>query len=189
MRRRADRARNSNAEEVGIGRRRGSNGRVGTVGGVTRSAPRIVTFVVGTYVVRGDRVLLMFHDALRRWVPPGGRIDMARGELPHEAAVRKAAEETGLAVDLLALNTDVTVEDHLASPVPQPLLVQVIDRTSEDYFDFAYVATTTDETVKVNYDRARAFHWFTVEDLARYPLAPHVAVHAGRAVALAGAAA
>lgn len=150
---------------------------------------RILTFVVGTYVVRDGRVLLMFHDALRRWVPPGGRIDVARGELPHEAAIRKTAEETGLAIEFVPHNTDVAVEDGLASAVPQPLLVQVIDRPDEDYFDFAYVGTTTDEKVDINYDRARAFHWFTVDDLARYPLAEHVAVHAERAVALATAAA
>ena len=148
---------------------------------------RILTFVVGTYIVRGDRVLLMFHDALRRWVPPGGPIDVARGELPHEAAIRKTAEETGLSLTLLPLNTDVAVQDALATAIPQPMLVQLIDRTTEDYFDFAFVGTATDGAVRINYDRARAFHWFTVDELARYPLAHHVAVHAGRAVALASA--
>lgn len=147
----------------------------------------MLTFVVGTYVVRHGRVLLMYHEALRRWVPPGGRIDVARGELPHEAAIRKVAEETGLQIDLVPLNTEVAVQDDLASAIPQPLLVQVIDRVSEDYFDFAYVGTTTDDDVDLNYDRARGYHWFTTEDLDRYPIVEHVAVHAARAIALATA--
>jgi 8-oxo-dGTP pyrophosphatase MutT (NUDIX family) len=147
---------------------------------------RVLTYVVGSYIVRDSRVLLMFHDALRRWVPPGGRIDVGRGELPHEAALRKTAEETGLELTLLPLNTDITVEDGLASVIPQPLLLQLIDRTTEYYLDFAYVGITTGDAVSINYNRARAYHWFTVDDLARYPIVRHVAVHAERALALAG---
>jgi ADP-ribose pyrophosphatase YjhB (NUDIX family) len=126
----------------------------------------------------------MYHASLARWVPPGGRIDVARGELPHEAAVRKTAQETGLQITLLALNTDVTVDDEFATSIPQPLLTQAIDRGTETYLDFAFVGAAATIDVSLNYERARAFHWFASEDLARFPVARHVAVHARRAIDL-----
>jgi ADP-ribose pyrophosphatase YjhB (NUDIX family) len=146
---------------------------------------RVLTFVVGTYVVRKSRVLLMYHESLARWVPPGGRLDVVRGELPHEAAVRKTAEETGLTLSLHDLDDGLEVADGLAMPVPQPLLVQVINRENETYFDFAFVGTTGDQPVRLNYKRARAFHWFTASDLKRFPVVEHVAVHALRSIEIA----
>ena len=59
---------------------------------------RDATYVVGGYVVRGGRVLLLWHGGLSRWVPTGGRIELASGEYPHEALIREVREETGLAV-------------------------------------------------------------------------------------------
>ena len=59
---------------------------------------RDATYVVGGYVVRGGRVLLLWHGGLSRWVPTGGRIELASGEYPHEALIREVREETGLEV-------------------------------------------------------------------------------------------
>ena len=59
---------------------------------------RDATYVVGGYVVRSGRVLLLWHGGLSRWVPTGGRIELASGEYPHEALIREVRDETGLAV-------------------------------------------------------------------------------------------
>ena len=64
-------------------------------------APTITSrdFTVATFVVAGDRVLLLFHRKLQMWLPPGGHIEP--NELPDEAAVREVLEEAGIAVRLL----------------------------------------------------------------------------------------
>ena len=56
-------------------------------------------FTATTFVVEGDSTLLLWHNKVEAWLPPGGHIDP--GELPEEAAVREVAEETGLRVELL----------------------------------------------------------------------------------------
>lgn len=43
---------------------------------------------------RGDRLLLIQHARLGKWLPPGGEIEP--GETPLEAAARELREETGL---------------------------------------------------------------------------------------------
>lgn len=55
--------------------------------------------VTGSAILIGRRgVVLHLHKRLDRWLQPGGHIDP--GELPWEGALREAAEETGLDVEL-----------------------------------------------------------------------------------------
>ncbi len=49
---------------------------------------------VAVFVVHEDRVLLLLHPKLGRWLPPGGHVEP--NELPDDAAVREVEEETGL---------------------------------------------------------------------------------------------
>lgn len=48
-----------------------------------------------------ERVLLIRHKALGKWLQPGGHVDP--GEAPWEAALRECEEETGLTGEVLSL--------------------------------------------------------------------------------------
>ena len=51
--------------------------------------------VTGSAIITGPRgVVLHLHKRMNRWLQPGGHID--EGEDPADAALREAAEETGL---------------------------------------------------------------------------------------------
>lgn len=56
-------------------------------------------FTVTTYVVHEKKVLLIFHNKLGKWLPPGGHLE--NNELPPEGALREVLEETGLEVELI----------------------------------------------------------------------------------------
>ena len=144
---------------------------------------RDATYVVGGYVVRNGRVLLLWHGGLSRWVPTGGRIELASGEYPHEALIREVREETGLAVSVASGN-GVNVRDEAVSPLPMPVAIQEIRISpSAEYLDFVYFCHVVDGEVSLDYRAARAYHWFSKDELRRFPLMPHVLAYASRALA------
>ena len=148
----------------------------------SRPARRSTQFVVGGYAVQSGRVLLMWHTELGRWVPPGGRIAMPYGEYPHEAVVRGVKAECGLDVSIDFESERDSPED-IASSVPAPVAMQEIRLASGEYYlDMIYFCQVAGGAVTLDYQQARAYHWFDSDDLRRYPLMPHVQKFALRAL-------
>src|SRR5512138_1052232 len=58
-----------------------------------------IDFTVAIFVVHEDKVLVIHHRALGKWLPLGGHIEL--DEDPEAAALREACEESGLEVELL----------------------------------------------------------------------------------------
>jgi 8-oxo-dGTP pyrophosphatase MutT (NUDIX family) len=114
----------------------------------------------------GDRVLLLHHRKLGRWLQPGGHAEP--GERDGEVvALREAREETG--IEGLAL--------HPSAPRPLDVDVHPIparrDEPAHRHLDLRYlVVAPAGATLRRQAAEARALRWFTWDELAALALDP-----------------
>jgi len=144
-------------------------------------------YVVGGYVVHGEKVLLLWHPLLERWVPSGGRVEVSLGEYPHEAVIREVEEETSLCVVLVSPQGIDDVADAAVKPQPRPFAVQeILVSGASTYLDFVYFCRSSQDKVSLDYTESRAYHWFSLLDLDTYPLLPHVRLYSRYAISELG---
>ena len=130
-------------------------------------------FVATVYVVHDGATLLHRHDRLEMWLPPGGHVE--RDELPHEAAIREAREETGLDVTLVAGDREFDTGTVRSLPEPAHLLLEDIDvhdgAVGHQHVDFVFYGEAGDRRLSPDDDEApaSAWEWFTPADLADRP--------------------
>ena len=93
-----------------------------------------------------------------------------------------SSDLTGLEVSV-AGGAGLEVRDDAATPLPMPISIQEIRISpSKEYLDFVYFCNVVDGELSLDYRAARAYHWFSKEDLDRFPLMPHVLAYASRAL-------
>ena len=76
-------------------------------------------FTTSVYLISEEKVLLLFHPKLKKWLPPGGHLEP--NESPPEAARREVLEETGLEFEFI-LQENIWVERWNASSFVRPYL-------------------------------------------------------------------
>lgn len=129
----------------------------------------------------GDRVLLLRHRKLGRWLQPGGHADPGE-QSGEEVALREAIEETGLAG--LAL--------HATAPRPLDVDVhQIPARGGEPahlHLDLRYLCVASpDAELKRAAEESDDLRWFGWDELAALDLDPGVVRALAKARALTGA--
>jgi 8-oxo-dGTP pyrophosphatase MutT (NUDIX family) len=88
-----------------------------------------IDFTVAIFVVQGDRVLLIHHRKLDKWLPLGGHIEL--DEDPEQAALRETKEESGLDVELIGERPPTTGPGTRALIGPRFLDIHRINDTHE----------------------------------------------------------
>lgn len=113
--------------------------------------------VTGSAIVIGRRgVVLLKHKRLGIWLQPGGHIDP--GETPWQAALREAAEETGLDLDLAGVGPDgvpglVHVDVHPAA-------------RGHTHLDLRYLVSGSDADPSPPPGESQEIGWFSWADAA-----------------------
>jgi 8-oxo-dGTP pyrophosphatase MutT (NUDIX family) len=125
-------------------------------------------FTVSGMVLKGNKILLLWHKSLQRVQQPGGHIDPPDKDLV-SAVVREVLEETGLVVE-----SDRSVADGLFSDTPILLAINNIPERKErqegahKHFDFWFLLKLKDENQKIKNedDGTEAARWVSIDEVS-----------------------
>lgn len=123
----------------------------------------LIDYVVNAFIVHDDKVLLIHHKALDRWIPVGGHIEL--DEDPDEALYREIKEETGLdQVQILSDKPDLDSPGTKFLLTPRYMDIHHISDTHQ-HVCFIYFATTDTAEVALEEEAHHAIRWFDRAEL------------------------
>lgn len=128
----------------------------------------MIHLTVGACIVREDKVLLLYHSKLNKWLFPGGHVE--ENETLDEAVVREVREETGLNFEFLqysSLNKE--AEELTRNAVPFHANSHNVG--DHDHYCAYYLGTSSSSNFVINHE-SKAIKWFSLEDLNALENAP-----------------
>jgi 8-oxo-dGTP pyrophosphatase MutT (NUDIX family) len=121
-----------------------------------------IDFTVAVFIIHRDRVLLIHHRGLDKWLPVGGHIEL--NEDPEGAALREAKEESGLDIELVGERPPTTGFGTRALIAPRFLDIHYISDTHE-HIGMIYWAKVQGGDLKLSETEHHDIRWCTRADL------------------------
>src|SRR4051812_14205222 len=121
-----------------------------------------IDFTVAIFAVRDDKVLLIHHRKLDKWLPLGGHIEL--DEDPEQAALREAREESGFEVELIGQRPPTTGPGTRALIAPRFLDIHAITETHE-HIGMIYWARPKQGEMTLAPEEHHEIRWCTAEEL------------------------
>ena len=121
-------------------------------------------FTATAYIIDQGKVLLLMHPKLKKWLPPGGHIEL--NETPPECAKREAQEETGLEIELIE-QENLWLNFWNASSIERPYLCLLEnipahgDKPAHQHIDMIYLAKPLRGTL------LEGVRWFSLEEVEK----------------------
>lgn len=139
-------------------------------------------WTVATFVIHQGKVLLLWHEKLQMWLPPGGHVEP--NELPDEAAVREVLEETGIEVVLLSQPALPPIPGPRQLARPEGIQLEQIG-PDHQHIDLVYFARPVDPArAEPTTDReVRQVGWYSLAESAALPLTEEIRTWVGKALA------
>lgn len=109
-------------------------------------------FCVTVYIIKKNKVLLIDHKKLGKWLPPGGHVET--NESPADAAKREVREETGLEINFIPnmLTTSWGIQHNLINK-------------DHEHFDIIYAAKPVTQKTKLNTKETNGLKWFALKEI------------------------
>ncbi|MGC8573056.1 MAG: NUDIX hydrolase [Caldisphaera sp.] len=104
--------------------------------------------VSGGILIEKDKVLLIYHEKLNKWLYPGGHVEP--NETPREAAIREFKEETGLNVEVIGEKNNLSSEDAIEEPKPIAIMYETVKYPNETHmhYDLIFLVKFIDGELK-----------------------------------------
>lgn len=138
-------------------------------------------FVVAVFIFNKERVLLVKHKRLKRWLPVGGHIDL--GEIPEEAVSREIKEETGLDDFEFMEKPDTRGDDDSVKVLVPPNHIQLENIDDEhQHIDFVYFCRAVSDDIQLAPKEHDEIKWFSKKELASPEITKNVRHFAKQAI-------
>ena len=121
-----------------------------------------IDFTVAIFVVHQNKILLIHHRKLDKWLPLGGHIEL--DEDPEQAALREAREESGLEVELVGERPPTTEPGTRALIAPRFLDIHRISATHE-HIGMIYWARPKNGALQLAEAEHHDIRWCAASDL------------------------
>ncbi|MEI8365151.1 MAG: NUDIX domain-containing protein [Parachlamydiaceae bacterium] len=125
-------------------------------------------FTACVYIIKEDRVLLIHHKKLNKWLPAGGHLNP--NETPAEGARREVREETGLEIEFIK-QENVWVDRWNAKSFERPyqcMIEQILpfgEHPAHEHIDFIYLASPNGGEENHNTQEVHDMRWFTLAEV------------------------
>ena len=130
-------------------------------------------FTATGYVVNQDRtrMLMIFHQGLQLWLPPGGHVDP--DEFPSDTVLREVWEETGVPARHAGgnpLEMDLNGSTEAQLPTPFAMAAQLIPESAKDiehiHMDMMYLLEAEDTgALQAQEQEVDAAGWFAQDQI------------------------
>jgi ADP-ribose pyrophosphatase YjhB (NUDIX family) len=118
--------------------------------------------VVAGFPVHDGETLLVLHDKLERWLPPGGHIE--ENETPDEAVRREIREELDMKVEPFPHN-GLKRKGQVKANLARPFHVNVHDVGDHDHCCLFYACRPESTEANLKRDEVRDARWFFPSEL------------------------
>jgi len=143
----------------------------------------LIDFVVNAFIVYDNKVLLINHKKMKRWLSVGGHIEL--NENPEEALFREIKEECGLEVEVLGAKPVLPAGPFNFKPLLAPAFLDAHDITdAHKHVALNYFAKAKTDKFIYNKEEHDDIRWFSQDDLENpeFNILPEIKFYASNAL-------
>ena len=124
-----------------------------------------IDFTVAIFIVHDEKILVIHHRKLGKWLPLGGHIEL--DEDPEQAALREAKEESGLDVELIGERPPTTSPGTRALIAPRFLDIHRINEAHEHIGLIYWARPKNSAKVKLATEEHHDIRWCSRDDMEK----------------------
>lgn len=114
------------------------------------------------------KILMILHNKLHVWLPPGGHID--ENELPDDAVLREIFEETGIKASIISTRNDLFISNEHCRELELPFVILLEDiegNGAHNHIDMVYLCKAINEELVPQETEINGIGWFTFEEILK----------------------